>query len=169
MSISEVYKGGAVDEGVSKIYLGDTLAYERSGGGGYDDATQALLDEATTDGYTAASGSVLTALDTFITTLKSDGVWALLDAIWLPATNGDSDFATYNLKDPDSYQLTKVNSPTFTSLQGFSTDGSSSYLNTNFNPSTNGVNLSLNAASIGVYMRINNAGGNFNTPIRARS
>lgn len=119
----------------------------------YDAATQALLDQATTDGYTAANGTALTALDTFISTLKSDGIWTLLDALWLPATNGDSDFACYNLKDPTTFKLTKVNSPTFTSLEGFTGNGTSSYLNTNYSPSTDGINIDTNDISVGAYVR----------------
>jgi len=121
--------------------------------GDLDASTSALLDQATTDGYTAASGTCLTALDTFISTLKSDGIWTLLDALWLPATNGDSDFACYNLKDPSTFKLTKVNSPVFTSLEGFTGDIVSAYLNTNWSPTTNGVNYQFNNASITVYAR----------------
>jgi len=122
-------------------------------GGGYDISTQALLDQATTDGYTAASGISLTALDTFIGNLKTDGIWDLLDCLWLPATNGDSDFACYNLKDPTTFKLTKVNSPTFTSLEGFTGDGVSSYLSTGFDLGTSGVNYQPENGSIGSYHR----------------
>ncbi|MGH1436560.1 MAG: hypothetical protein ACRBG0_19105 [Lewinella sp.] len=154
-SLSKTYLGAANADDVEKVYLGATQIFPSGGGGpSYDTATQALLDAATTDGYTAASGSTLTALDAFITELKTEGIWTLLDALWLPATNGDSDFATYNLKDPDSHQLTKVNSPTFTSGQGF-TGGGTAYLNTNFNPSTDGVNYTLNSAAAGIYQRTN--------------
>lgn len=144
----------------TKVNLGGITIYERIvETSSYDTATQALLDQATTDGYTAPSGTTLTALDTFITTLKSTGIWALCDVIYLPATNGDSDFACYNLKNPATFKLTKVNSPTFTSLQGFTGNGSSSYLNTGWNPSTNGVNYTLNSASLGGYARTDNTDG----------
>lgn len=150
MSLSNIYLGAV--ETIDKAYLGNTVVFTR--GGGYDAATQALLDQASTDGYTAASGTALTALDAFIVALKADGIWTLLDALWLPATNGDSDFACYNLKDPTSFNLTKVNSPTFTSLEGFTGNGASAYLDTNFNLSVDGVNYTLNAASIGFYNRL---------------
>jgi hypothetical protein len=42
---------------------------------------------------------------------------------------------------------TAVNSPTFTINSGFSGNGTSAYINTNFNPSTSGVNYTLNDAS----------------------
>lgn len=121
----------------------------------YDAATQALINQAAIDGYTAASGSVLGALDALIIQLKADGIWALLDVLYIMATNGDSDFACYNLKDPTQYNLTKVNSPLFTSLQGFKGDGVSAYLDTNFILASNGINYTLNSASVGGYIRSN--------------
>ena len=157
IDLDEVYKGGSVANNVTRVYKGGDLIFERGVGPVLDPATQALIDQAAIDGYTAASGAVLTALDTFIKQLKADGIWALLDVIWLPATNGDSDFAIYNLKDPTIFQLTKVNSPTFTSLEGFTGDGATSYLNTLFNLSTDSANYVLNSASIGVYQRLNPA------------
>jgi hypothetical protein len=166
MAISEIYLANAIASDIDKAYLGGALVYTRSGGS-YDTDTQALLDQATTDGYTAATGTTLDALDAFIVALKAAGIWTLCDVIYLPATNGDSDFATYNLKNPATFQLTKVNSPTFTSLQGFTGNGSTSYLNTNWNLSTNGVNYTLNNASIGVYTRINTNTSGFETPIGA--
>lgn len=125
----------------------------RFAGGGLDPDTQALLSQAVIDGYTAASGSVLTALDTFIIKLKSDGVWNNVDAGWLYATNGDRDFAKYNIKDPTQFNCTEVNAVTFTSLQGFAGNGTDSYLNTGWDPSNDGSSFTLNSASIGVYVR----------------
>lgn len=155
MSISNIYLGE--DEAINKAYLGDTVVFERGGAPSYDTATQALLDQATGDGYTAASGDTLTALDTFIATLKSTGIWTLLDVVWLPATNGDSDFACYNLKDPTQFNLTKVNSPTHDS-GGFTGDGISAFLDTGLNLLNDGVNYTRNSSSAGVYMRSLTAG-----------
>lgn len=145
--------------------------YVHATGTSLDPATQTLLDQADTDGYTAASGTVLTALDTFIKSLKSDGIWSLLDVLWLPATNGDVDFAGYNLKDPTTFNLTRVNSPTFTSLEGFTGDGATSYLNSGWNPNINGSNFTLNDSSFGYYQRkssVNTSGrhgGDNSTPV----
>jgi hypothetical protein len=113
----------------------------------------ALLSQATTDGYTAASGTTLKALDTYVKGLKNADIWDKLDVLYVFATNGDSDFATYNLKDPTAFQATKVNSPTFTTDEGFTGDGVSAYLDTNFNLATDGVNYSQNSASLGAYSR----------------
>jgi hypothetical protein len=50
---------------------------------------------------------------------------------WLPfATDGDSDFATISWREPtnSARQAIKVNSPSFTALSGFNSNGTSSYL-----------------------------------------
>lgn len=51
---------------------------------------------------------------------------------------------------------TLVNAPTFTQYQGFTTNGSSSYIRINYNPGTDAVNYSLNNNSITIYTRTNN-------------
>jgi hypothetical protein len=51
---------------------------------------------------------------------------------------------------------TAVNAPTFTALEGFTGDGLSSYIDSNYNPSTVGNKFTLNDASIGIYIRTNN-------------
>jgi len=60
------------------------------------------------------------------------------------ATDGDSNFALIDWKRLSQY--TAVNSPTFTTNNGFRGNGTSSYINTNFNIST-GTNYKLNNAS----------------------
>jgi len=50
---------------------------------------------------------------------------------------------------------TPVNNPTFTANQGWTGNGTSSYINTNFSPSENGVNYQPGSCSMGVYIRNN--------------
>lgn len=125
------------------------------GGGGsassFDSDYQAVLDRASTLGYTAPSSGQQTLQNTLVTDLKTAGVWDKLDVFYVFATDGDSDFATLNWKTPSSHQVTKINSPTFTANSGFAGDGSSSYLDTNYNPATSGTNYTLNDASISVW------------------
>lgn len=118
---------------------------------------QAVLNKGTAEGYSLPTGTALTAGDTLVRDLKSAGVWDKLDLFYVFATNGDSDFATLNWKAPASFQATKVNAPTFTSLEGFTGNGSSSYLNLNWNPFSDGVNYALGSASYGVYVRTDSA------------
>ena len=103
-----------------------------------DVSTQAVFNEATLQGYTLPSSSTQTYLNTLITTLKSIGAWDELDVLWVFATDGDSDFATLNLKAPTLFKCSPVNSPIFTSLEGFTGNGSTSYLTTGWNPAPNG-------------------------------
>lgn len=117
----------------------------------FDTDYQAVLDRSTALGYTAPSAAQQTLQNTLVEDLKTAGVWDKLDVFYVFATDGDSDFATLNWKAPSSHQVTKVNSPTFTADGGFTGNGSSSYLNTNYNPETSGTNYTLNDASISVW------------------
>lgn len=93
-------------------------------------------------------------IDLFITGSISDGNWSLIDAMWFPAAETQQ-AGQLNWITPASYTLTEVSSPTWTADQGYTFNGTSSYINTNFNTSTNGVNFVLNSAIIGVYERLN--------------
>jgi hypothetical protein len=48
-----------------------------------------------------------------------------------------------------------VNSPTFTPYEGFTGDGISMHINTNYNANTQGVRYTLNSATMGYYGRLN--------------
>ena len=120
---------------------------------GFDADYQAVLDRGTTLGYALPTGNALSGGDTLVKSLKSAGIWNKLDIFYVFATNGDSDFATLNWKTPASFQATKVNSPTFTSLEGFTGNGTTSYLNTNWRPNPDGVNYQINSASLAFYSR----------------
>lgn len=121
---------------------------------------QAVLDRGTALGYTLPSVAQRTKQNQLVLDLKGYGIWTLLDVFYNFATDGDSDFATLNWKAPSSYQVTKVNSPTFTNNQGFDFNGTTQYLNTNWAPGTNGINYTQNSASIGLW--INDGGVNLN-------
>lgn len=127
----------------------------------YDTDYQAVLDRATTLGYTLPSDSQKTKQNQLVTDLKAAGIWTLLDVFYVFATDGSSDFATINWKTPTANQITKVNSPTFTTNQGFNSNGTSSYLNTNWTPST-ATNYQTSNALLGVWWHTvsNNTSGN---------
>ena len=126
-------------------------SYADLAGGGFDADYQAVLDRASSLGYTAPSASQQTLQNTLVTDLKTAGVWDKLDLFYVFATDGDSNFATLNWKTPASFQTTKVNSPTFHLNQGFQGDGSSSYLDTNFNPNTHSTASSQYSMGAGGY------------------
>jgi hypothetical protein len=115
----------------------------------FDADYQAVLDYATTQGYTLPSESQQLLQNQLVVDLKDGGIWSKLDTFGVFATDGNSDFALIDWKRLSQY--TAVNSPTFTTNVGFSGNGTSAYVNTNFNPSTSGVNYTLNNASRIMY------------------
>jgi hypothetical protein len=116
-------------------------------GESFDADYQAILDRATTLGYTLPSASVQAKQNTLLTSMKADGVWAKLDVFYVFAQDGGSAFGTLNWKNPNANQSTLVNAPTFVSNGGFTGNGTSSYIDTNFNPATQGVQYTQNNAS----------------------
>ena len=108
------------------------------------------------DAVTANGGSLTTNektyINTFITALGTD--FAEFDRLWIHGL-ANSIAARTSLANPTSTMITAVNSPTFTASQGYTGNGTNSYLNTNYNPTTNGVKYTLDSASIYVYSRTN--------------
>lgn len=98
-----------------------------------------------------------TAIDILVRRLKQEGVWAILDRLWIFATEYQ-EHARINLKAPSSPQLTEITSPTWTASEGYAFNGSSSYIETNFIPSSDCEKAILNSASLGVYLRTNVSG-----------
>ena len=115
---------------------------------GMDADYKAILDYATAQGYTLPSASQRLLQEQLLIDLKSAGVWSKLDTFAVFATDGNSDFALIDWKRLTQY--TAVNSPTFTTNSGFNGDGTSAYIDTNFDIST-GTNYALNNASRLMY------------------
>jgi len=120
--------------------------------GGFDADYQAVLDYATTQGYTLPSSGQQTLQNQLVVDLKDAGVWSKLDTFGVFATDGDSDFSLIDWIRLTDY--TAVNSPTFTTNVGFQGDGTSSYISSNFdtdlgasrqNNSSMGVRYSISA------------------------
>ena len=112
----------------------------------------AVLDRGTTLGYTLPDATLQVKQNETVLSLKSAGIWSKLHVLYFFATN-NSNMATLNFKAPSSHQVTLVNSPTFTANQGFKGNASTSYLNTHFNPTTGGVQYTLNNASRFIYLK----------------
>lgn len=141
-----------------------TVGIFSQGGVSFDADYQAVLDYATTQGYTLPSASQKALQNQLVVDLKDAGVWSKLDLFYVFATDGDSDFASINWKDPNNFEITEVNSPTFTTNEGFQGDGSSSYLDTNFIPSTDSTKSTSNTLSAGGYI-INKATSSYDNII----
>lgn len=93
-----------------------------------------------------------TLMNTFITGLKSDGIWNKLDALWLIA-NETEEQGKKNLK-ANKFNLVPINSPTFTVDRGYSTNGTTQYIRTGTAPKYQN-NYTQNNASFGLYVNTN--------------
>jgi hypothetical protein len=144
-----------------------------NGGLAFDSDYQAVLNYAISLGYTLPSASQKIKQNALLVSLKAAGVWTKLDTFAIFANDGGSNFGLIDWKRLALY--TAVNSPTFTTNQGFTGNGTSSYIDTNFNPATSGTNYVLNDASR-YYMQFAGTGttvfdgvmtGNLTNTIRA--
>jgi len=113
---------------------------------------QDVLDYADSQGYQRPSYAQQALQDALVGDLKDAGVWSKLDTFYVFATDGDREYAAINWKDPNSFEITEVNSPTFTTDVGFTGNGSSAYLDPSYNQGTDGVNWSNPNGSYGVYV-----------------
>jgi len=116
----------------------------------FDADYQAVLDRATTLGYTLPTIEQQKLQNTLLLNMKADGVWAKLDVFYNFANNGSASFGTINWKNPNANLATLENAPAFTSNVGF-TGSAGSFINTNFSGS-NGTQYLQNNASRYVFM-----------------
>ena len=91
-----------------------------------------------------------TVINTFITSLKTAGVWSKLDAMYVLAA-ADQQAALLNWI-ADTNNATAENSPSFVADSGFKSDGSTSWVNTHYNPYQDSVHLSRVGATVSVYV-----------------
>jgi hypothetical protein len=117
---------------------------------GYIAEYQAVYDSLTTP----PSAVIAEEQNAMVSALVTAGTWAKLDIFYLFAqtVNSDSE-ALKNWINPGTNDCTLVNAPAFVALEGFTGNGSSSYINTNYNPNTDGSNYTLNSACLGIYLR----------------
>ena len=122
-------------------------------GSSEDAATTAWVNAVVTAGGTVSSGR-RTVVDTLIAGLKADGVWTLLDRLWILAAENTQSALT-DLKG----LVTISNSPpgggtapTFTADRGLTGNGAG--IDTGFNPTTaSSPQYTLNSGSMFVYNR----------------
>lgn len=113
-------------------------------------------------------------LDTFIRALKTAGVWALIDILYLTAAH-DAQAARLNLKDPASFTLIpSATAPTFTVDRGFTGNGTTSYHDTQYNPAAGYSQATQGLHHIGVWAGTdastsNADGGNTTLSIASRN
>lgn len=122
-------------------------------GGGpvvYDTDAQAYFNAVVSAGGAALDGTHKGAINTLVVGLKADSLWTKIDALWLFANQ----HATAALLDIKSLRTaTAVNTPTFTADQGYAGNGTTSYVNTTYNPSSHGSQFTQNSAHMMAYTR----------------
>jgi hypothetical protein len=96
------------------------------------------------------------AAETLIRGLKADGLWSLIDSLFLLAAH-DPQAARVDIRKPTRV-ASAVNSPTFTVDEGYTFDGATNYLATGFNRGQNAVAMTVDSQSLWVYDRSNVAG-----------
>jgi SPP1 family predicted phage head-tail adaptor len=143
-----------------------TMAASVTGAATVTSATLDVLDsnaKAFFNRVTAAGGSLTSteqnAVDTLVKSLKSNGVWTKMKAIY-PMVGSSASACAQNLKSA-SYTGSFVGAVTFSS-NGILGNSVSGYMNTNFNTNTE---LTLNNSHISLYSRTQNADA-FDQPMK---
>jgi len=90
-------------------------------------------------------------IDNLVKGLKDDGVWTLLDFFYILAAHAENS-SLLNWINPGTFDATNVSSTAFEIDRGY-TGAAGDYLNSNYNPNTDGINYALDDASAGVYCR----------------
>lgn len=119
-----------------------------------DAITVAWLAQLTTSFGSNPSSSYITALNTMIAGMRTDGNILQLDRFWIFAQEVQG-YARVSIVNPGSTQIVEVNTPTWTVNQGYTGNGVNRYLNTGFNYSTHAVNTLRNSITHGVYVTTN--------------
>lgn len=86
--------------------------------------------------------------------LVSNGIFSKLDLLIVGAQEVEVHGQT-SLVNPSLYSATLVNSPSWTQYEGWTGDGATSYISTNYNPTLDASQFVLNDSSIFAYMRTN--------------
>jgi hypothetical protein len=122
--------------------------FTASSGGGFDPDAQAFFDRVTTAGGTLST-TEKNATNQLVLDMKSAGIWSSMKAIY-PMVGASAAACAQNLKS-SSFTGTFTSGWTFAST-GVTPNGTSAYMNTSFQPSTQS---SLNNAHYSIYIRTN--------------
>lgn len=115
----------------------------------YDAAASALFAAMTTPPTELRKQQI----NTLIVALKASGAWSLIDCLYVLAA-ADNQAARLNWKNPALFTASAINSPTFTVDRGYASDGSTSLLDSGFNPATAGGSYALNSAHLAIWDRV---------------
>jgi hypothetical protein len=87
-------------------------------------------------------------IDAAITGWKAAGTWALKDCLYPLCAGFDAASMKINWKNPGAFDLLAVGAGAFVPNQGYTPDGVSSYLDSQWSPAANGVNWTQNSAHL---------------------
>jgi len=121
-----------------------------------DSDAQAFFDRVTTAGG-SLSTTEKTAVNTLVLQMKADGIWSSMKAIY-PMVGASAAACAQNLKS-SSFTGTFTSGWTFAST-GVKGNGTSAYMNTGFNTSTNSNYLNF---SLSIYLRTTEMGTGYMT------
>jgi hypothetical protein len=114
----------------------------------WDADAQALFDRFDSN----PPGTVKDKINTLIITLKEEGIWELLDSLYVPAKTGEQAGGLCDWVRATK-AATLAGGASWDNDTGLNSDGNSgSYVNLDFIPSTMGVNFTLHNASHGAYI-----------------
>lgn len=113
---------------------------------GYEDETIALMARMDVQPVSARRE----AINDLVAAVKDAGVWDKLDGLWLLAAHDDQ--AARRNWVADQFNLTAVNSPTFTEDQGFTGDGATSYLGSGLYSNTAGIKYAQDDAYMAAFV-----------------
>lgn len=122
---------------------------------------QAVIDNATTRGFTQPEDNVLRALDSQLLKPMSTSLWNKIKCLRVFAynNNGVSDFSRLNLKDPAN-NLATINGGLTYSYGGWKGNGTDGWMNQNYNPVTAANGYTQDNACQAFFVRRNSEGAN---------
>jgi hypothetical protein len=143
---------GRVTSNDSAVGINGVLGYGTGGGTSYDADAQAYFDAEGTAGNVMSTGDK-NAWNTFITGLKSAGIWTTRTQMQFLA-HGSFAKDKINIKSPGTLDFTSSNGTITYTTSGETGNGSTGYINTGLNPSTAFANSNIDIAT---YSRTNNS------------
>jgi hypothetical protein len=121
--------------------------------GGYDSDAE-IIFAAMVPGPDANRKALINA---FVVGCKEDDNWAEFDLLVFLASYSQES-ALVNWKNPETFTPLPVSDPPFTGNKGYEGNGLDAYIDTNFNPFSDGVKMQLNDQSYGFYCLDNTDG-----------
>ncbi len=121
-----------------------------------DSATTAWVNAVVSAGG-SVSGTQQGRVNTLISGLRTDGLLAVLDALWIFAGESSAEQATIDITN---LRVATVEATLTLSAAGYTGDGTSGDLTTTFTPSSAGGHYTQNSAHLGAYVMVLPSAGN---------